>query len=802
METLIQDVRYGVRVMRKRPWFTAVVVLTLALGIGANTAIFSVVNAVLLRPLPYRNAERLVWVSGNVRGGTNRASVSPPDYVDYRAQNTVFEEFAASTSVPFPVNLTGAGEPERLTGSRVTANYFRAFGVEPALGRGFGADEERAGPTPVAVLSDGLWLRRFGGDPSVVGKTLTLDGKAVTVVGIAPPEFQYPAGAELWLPLDFDDPEMKIRAAHFLRPIGLLKNGVTIEQAKAETDLIARRLEEQYPETNERWSLNLVPLEEQVVGGVRTSLWVLLGAVGFVLLIACANVSNLMLARAAARRRELALRTALGASRWRVARQQLVESVLLSLAGGALGLLLAVWGVDVLAALGAGDIPRSREIGVDGRVLAFTAALSVLTGLAFGLLPALRASRPDLNEVLKDAGRGTSGPGRGRVRSALVVSEIALSLVLLIGAGLLVKSFVGLLSVNPGFDPASVLTLRINLARARYPKPEQAEAFFGDLQRRVAGLPGVEAAGMVSELPLSGQPNDMYFYVAGRPPQTADQKVTADYRRVNQDYFRAMRIPVLRGRDFTEQEVTGNAQVVVINETLARNFFPDEDPLGRRLVIDFGNQEEFEVVGVVGDVRHRALDGEVYQMMYVPTLRIGGTNLVVRTSSADPLALATAVRGEVAAVDKDQPVSGVRTLEEVVAGSVAQQRFRTLLLAVFAGVALLLAGVGIYGVIAYSVTHRTHEIGIRMALGAGAADILKMVVGQGMALALAGIAVGLLAALALTRVLSSLLFGVTATDALTFATVSLLIAAVALLACLLPARRATKVDPMIALRYE
>jgi len=802
MERLIQDVRYGGRMIWKRPGFAAVVLLTLALGIGANTAIFSVVNAVLLKPLPYRNAERLVWVAGNVRGGTDRASVSPPDYVDYRAQNTVFEEFATSTSVPNPVNLTGAGEPERLTGARVTANYFRAFGVEPALGRVFGADEERAGPAQVAVLSDGLWRRRFGGDPSVVGKTLTLDGRAVTVVGIAPPEFQYPADTELWLPLDFSDPEMEIRAAHFLRPIGLLKKGVTLEQARAETDLIARRLEEQYPETNEGWSLNLVPLQEQVVGGVRTSLWVLLGAVGFVLLIACANVSNLMLARAAARRRELALRTALGASRWRVARQQLTESVLLSLAGGAAGLLLASWGVDVLVALGAGDIPRSREIGVDGRVLAFTAALSVLTGLAFGLLPALRSSRPDLNEVLKDAGRGTSGPGRGRVRSALVVAEIALALTLLVGAGLLIKSFVGLRSVNPGFDPANVLTVRIDLARARYAKPEQAAAFFGELQRRVAGLPGVEAAGMISELPLSGQPNDMYFHVAGRPPPTASETVTADYRRVNHDYFRAMRIPLLRGRGFREQEVTGDAKVIVINEALARNFFPDEDPLGRRLVINFGVPEEFEIVGVARDVRHSSLEGEVYQMMYVPTLRFGRTNLVVRTTSSDPLALATAVRGAVAAVDRDQPVSAVRTMEEVVSGSVAQQRFRTLLLAAFAGVALLLAGVGIYGVIAYSVTHRTHEIGIRMALGAGAFDILKLVVGQGMALALAGVAVGLLASLALTRVLSSLLFGVTATDTVTFAAVSLLLVAVSLLACYVPARRATKVDPMVALRYE
>jgi putative ABC transport system permease protein len=802
MTNLLQDLRFAVRMMRKRPGFTAVVVLTLALGIGANTAIFSVVNAVLLKSLPYRNADRLVWVAGNIRGGTSRASVSPPDYLDYRAQNTVFEEFATSTSVPFPVNLTGAGEPERLTGSLVTANYFRAFGVEPALGRVFDAEEERAAPAPVAVLSDGFWKRRLGGDPSVVGKTLTLDGKAVTVVGVAPPSFQYPAGTELWLPLDFDQPDMKIRPAHFLRPIGLLKPGVTIEQARAETDLIAGRLEEQYPDSNKGWSLTLVPLQEQVVGGVRTSLWVLLGAVGFVLLIACANVSNLTLARAAGRHRELALRTALGASRWRVVRQQLTESLLLGVAGGGLGLLLAVWGVDALTALGAGDIPRTREIGVDGRVLAFTAALSVLTGLAFGLLPALRASRPNLNEVLKDAGRGTSGPRRGRVRAALVVSEIALALTLLVGAGLLVKSFVGLLRVNPGFDPAHVLTLRIDLARARYAKPGQAAAFFGELQRRVAALPGVEAAGMVSELPLSGQPNDLYFYVAGRPPQTAEQKVTADFRRVNHDYFRAMRIPLLRGRTFTEQEVTSDAKVLVINETLAREFFPDEDPLGKRLVTGMGAPEEFEIVGVVADVRHRSLEGDVYQMMYLPSLRVGRTNLVVRTSSPDPLTLANAVRGEVAAIDRDQPVSAVMTMEEVVSGSVAQQRFRTLLLAAFAAVALLLAGVGIYGVISYSVTHRTHEIGIRMALGAGAADILKMVVGQGMALALAGVVVGLLAALALTRVLSSLLFGVTATDAVTFAAVSLLIAAVALLACLIPARRATKVDPMIALRYE
>ena len=796
-----QDIRYGVRGLWKSPGFVAAAVLVLALGIGANSAIFSVVNAVLLRPLPYRNAARLVWVGGKV-GSNPRASVSPADFVDYRAQSSSFEEFAASTSVSFPLNLTGAGEPERLTGYLVTTNYFRAFGVQPLLGRAFNPEEERtASGAPVVVLSYGLWQRRFGADPSVVGKTVTIDGKGATVIGVAPQSFQYPAGTEIWAPLSFDSPEMKVRRAHFLRPVGLLKPGVTAAQAQAETDAIARRLEQQYPESNTNWSLNLVPLQEQVVGNVRTSLWVLLGAVGFVLLIACANVANLMLARATARHKEIAIRTALGASRGRVVRQLLTESLLLSLAGGAVGVLLAMWSVDALVSLAQGNVPRAAEVGVDARVLGFTLAVSVLTGAVFGLFPALRASKPDLNEVLKEGGRSSAGARHNRVRSSLVVAEVALALMLLVGAGLLIRSFVGLQQVNPGFDARGVLTTRISLSRSKYAKPEQGAQFFDELQQRVAALPGVEAVGTISELPLSGQPNDTYFTVAEHPPQDSKEQVTADFRRTNHGYFRAMSIPLLRGRGFTEQEARADAKVTVINETLARSFFPDEDPVGKHLVIETDGKAPYEIVGVVADVRHRSLDAGVYQMMYVPTLKVSNNNLVVRTAS-DPAGLASAVRQQVAAIDRDQPVSTIRTMADVLSESVAQQRFRTTLLGGFASVALLLAAVGIYGVISYSVTQRTHEIGVRMALGAQRRDVVRLVVRGGLGLTLLGVGLGLAGSFALTRVMSGLLFGVSATDPLTYAGITLLLTSVALLACYRPARRATRVDPMIALRYE
>ncbi|MCA1642075.1 MAG: ABC transporter permease [Acidobacteria bacterium] len=801
--TIWLDVRYAARGLLKSPSFSAVALLALALGIGANSAIFSVVNGVLLRPLPYQNPERLVWVGGNIRGGTPRASVSPPDFLDYRAQSSSFEEFAASTSVPFPLNLTGGGgEPERLTGSVVTTNYFRAFGVKPLLGRTFNPEEEQtASSAPVVVLSYGLWQRRFGADPNVVGKSVTIDGKSATVVGVTPQSFQYPAGTEIWAPLSFDNPEMKVRRAHFLRPIGLLKPGVTVAQAQAETDVIARRLEQQYPDSNTRWSLNLLPLQEQVVGNVRTSLWVLLGAVGFVLLIACANVANLMLARATARHKEIAIRTALGASRGRVVRQLLTESVLLSLLGGALGVILAVWSVDALVSFAEGNVPRAAEIRIDSRVLGFTFAVSVLTGAIFGLFPALRASKPDLNEVLKEGGRSSTSVRHNRVRSSLVVAEVALALMLLVGAGLLIRSFVGLQHVNPGFDPRGVLATRISLSRAKYAKPEQGAAFFDQLLQRVAALPGIEAVGTISELPLSGQPNDTYFTIAERPPQDSTEQVTADFRRASHDYFRAMSIPVLRGRTFTEQEVRADAKVVVINETFAQTFFAGEDPLGKHLVIQTDAKAPHEIVGVVADVRHRSLEMGVYQMMYVPTLKVSNNNVVIRASS-DPAGLAAAVRQQVAAIDRDQPVSTIRTMTDVLSESVAQQRFRTMLLAAFACVALLLAAVGIYGVISYSVTQRTHENGVRMALGAQRGDVVRLVVRGGLALTLLGVGLGLAGSFALTRVMSGLLFGVGATDPATFAGITVLLTVVALLACYLPARRATRVDPMIALRHE
>ena len=801
--TIQQDIKFAGRMLWKNKSVTFIAIIALALGIGANTAIFSVVNAVLLKPLPYRDADRLVWIWGNVRGGSTRASVSPPDFFDYRAQNNSFEHLAASTSVSVPFNLTGAGEPERLNGSAVTTNYFQALGVEPALGRTFLAEEEQEGRNQVVVLSHGLWQRRFGSDTSLVGKTIILDGRGVTVVGVMPAGLQFPQTAQQWVPrFNPTHPEMQARAAHFLRPIGRLKPGVTLEQAQAEMDGIARRLEEQYPESNARWSLRLVPLQEQIAGNVRPTLLILLGAVGFVLLIACANVANLLLARAAARQKEIAIRTALGASRARIVRQLLTESLLLAVVGGLVGVVLALWSVDLLVSLSAGRVPRAGEIGIDAVVLGFTLGVSLLTGLVFGLVPALQASKPDFNESLKEGGKSaTEGLRRNRIRSALVVAEVALALVLLVGAGLLVKSFIGLQRVSPGFDAENVLTMRIDLSRAKYATPEAAGNFYTQLQERVSALPGVEAVGMISELPLSGQPNDTYFTVEGRPAQEAGQRVTADYRRINHDYFRAMTIPLLRGRYFSEQDFRQSAQVAIISETMAERFFPNEDPLGKRLLISAPEPTPYEIVGIVGDVRHRALDVEVYQMMYVPTARRLSTNLVVRTAT-DPSTIASAVRNEVWAIDRDQPVSAVRTMGEVLSQSVAQQRFTTSLLGIFAAVAMILAAVGIYGVMAYSVTQRTREIGVRLALGAQTRDVFRLVVGQGMLLTIIGVAVGLVAAIFLTRLMESLLFGVSATDPTIFVAISFLLIAVALLACYVPARRATRVDPMEALRYE
>jgi len=800
VETLLRDIRYGIRSLAKRPGFTVIALVALALGIGANTAIFTLVNAVLLRPLPFAEPDRLVWMWGNVRGGTARASVAPLDFLDFRQQNTTFEEFAATLSVPLPLNLTGNGEPERLQAGAVTGNYFQALGVKPMLGSTFRLENEKPGNDQVVVLSYGLWQKRFGGNPDIVNKTVTLGGKTCQVLGVMPKDFSVPQSAELWVPMNFDvEPGMKQRKAHFLRPIGRLKPGVTIAQAQADTDAVARRLEQQYPDTNTGWNLRLVSLREQLVGNTRPTLFILFGAVGFVLLIACANVANLLLVRAAGRQKEIALRTALGAGRWRIVRQMITESVLLALVGGTLGALLAVWGVDLLVSLSEGSIPPTANVRIDATVLGFTLLVSLLTGVLFGLAPALRTMKVNLSDSLKEGGRSASEGHRNRTRSVLVVLESAVAVVLLIGAGLLIRSLIRLQNISPGFDAHNVLTMRVDLPRQKYDTPDKSRNFFSQLESRLGGLPGVEKVGFVSELPLSGQPNDMPYTVEGRPPVSIDQAFDDDFRRVNRNYFEAMRIPFLRGRNFTDQEVNQSAKVVIISELLARRTFPDEDPLGKRLIMAMGN-EPFEIIGIVGDIRHRALEASPQPAMYMPAYQ-PGTNVVIRTKG-DPTAVAAAARKEVQGLDPDQPVAAVRTMEQWLETAVAAPRYRTSLIALFALVALILACTGIYGVMSYTVTQRTHEIGVRMALGARRFDVLKLVVRQGMALVVAGVLIGVAAAIGLTRVMSSMLFEVTAKDPFTFVVVALVLTLVAFIACYLPARRATKVDPLVALRYE
>jgi putative ABC transport system permease protein len=801
MDSIIKDIRYGLRSLLKRPGFTVVALIALALGIGANTAIFSLVNAVVLQPLPYKDPDRLVWAWGNIRTGGNRASVAPLDYLDYRSQNKTFEHFAAYMGLS--LNLTGSGEPERLTATGVTGNFFDAFGVRPLIGRAFSLENEKPGQDQVTVLSHAFWQQRFAGDPNIVNKTIVLDGKAVEVVGVMPPHVVFPQPADLWVPINFDiSPEMKQRRAHFMRPIGLLKEGVTLTQAQADTDVIAAQLEEQFPETNKNWSLRLVPLRDQLVGGSQTTIFILFGAVGFVLLIACANVANLLLVRAAAREKEIALRTALGASRIRIARQVITESLLLAIVGGALGALIARWGVELLVSWSEGSVPRTANVRIDATVLAFTFLVSIATGLLFGLAPALRTAKANLVDSLKDGARGASeGALRNRTRSLLVVFESAIAVMLLIGAGLLVRSLVALQNVDPGFDPNNVLTMRITLPRQKYDTPEKAANFFGQLETRVAGLPGVESAALISELPLSGQPNDMPFTVEGRPPVASiSEGFGADFRMVNQNYFNAFRIPLLRGRSFTEQDVQKSDKVLLVSQTLVDQIFPNEEPLGKRLVMAM-NDEAYEIIGIVGDIRHQSLGSPAVPTMYMPSLQRGGTNIVIRTQG-DPLSIVGAVRKEVQALDPDQPIAAVRTMNEWVAMSVAAPRYSTTLLALFAALAMILAATGIYGVMSYTVAQRTHEIGVRMALGARQLQVLTMVVRQGMVLTLIGVALGLAGAFALTRVMSSLLFGVTAKDPITFGVVAALLIVVAFVACFVPARRATKVDPLVALRYE
>jgi putative ABC transport system permease protein len=819
LEDLWQDLRYGARMLMKNPGFTLIVVLMLALGIGANSAIFSVVNSVLLRELPYREPQRLVvaWSDRplqQAQSGWTEYPFTAADFRDLRDQNQSFEQMAALRP-PIGLNITGGGEPELLIGVSASANLFSLLGVKTRIGRAFYPEEDQPGFNRVVILSDGLWRRRFGSDTKIIGQKISLNNEPYTVIGVAPPDFQFPPNASMpaiygfpreidfYTPLALTPEVWSNRGSGFLVAFGRLKPQTRFEQAQADLVGVAERLARQYPDSNKNESVRLTPLLQQVVGKAQTALMALLGAVGFVLLIACANIANLLLARAAARQKEMAIRAALGAGRWRVIRQLLTESLLLAASAGALATILAVCGVGLLRAILPDNFPRAEEIGVDARAFSFTLVVSLLTGLIFGLIPALQASRTDLNETLKEGGRSSGGGSRNRLGRLLVPTEVALSLLLLVGAGLMLRSFIRLMSVDPGFDPQNALTVVISLPQNKYP-PLQREAFFQQLLERLRALPGVRSAGAVYPLLGSGE-EGAGFSIGGRPPAAPGEPRLFAPRWVSTDYFKAMKIQLLKGRVFTEGDGPDTPPVVVINEAMARRYWPDEDPIGKRVKSSAdGWNKRCEIVGVVKDVRYTALDTEARAQMYFSFTQFpyNSVRTLVARTDGDPQSFVPSVRGQVQAIDKDQPISRIRMMEELVAGSVSQRRFNLLLLAVFAVVALLLAAVGIYGVMSYSVEQRTREIGLRMALGAQTRDVLILVVRQGMTLTLIGAGIGLIAALGLTRLVKSLLFGVSATDPMTFFVIPLLLALVAFLACYLPARRATKVDPLAALKAE
>jgi putative ABC transport system permease protein len=808
MANVWQDLRYAFRLLAKSPGFTVLAVITLGLGIGANTAIFTVVNAVLLRPLEFRDPSRLVIAAEKSNFPT--ISTSYQNYVDWRDQSHSFESLEATRGAT--ITLTGDGEPERLNVRMATAPIFPLLGVNAVLGRTFLAEEDRAGGAPVVLLSHGLWQRRFGGSRGVIGKPVTLDSQPYTVVGVLPSGFELLQPADVFLP--FSPWAKSLPDDRNWHPgiivIGRLKEGVSREQARTEMVAITKRLEEQYPLYNTGTSADVVGLQEQLVKNVRPALLLLLGAVAAVLLIACVNIANLLLARAASRGREVAIRTSLGASRWRVTRQLLTESILLSLGGGIFGLLLANAALGPLLKLSATTLPAVFTVGLDRWVLVFTLGVALLTGLLFGIVPALSTAKLDLRETLNEGSRGsTAGPGQHRIRGALVATEIALAMLLLVGAGLLLRSFSRLQDVPPGFQADHLFVADIPLSQTAYAKPEQRYEFFDRLVERARSLPGVRSAGAASFLPVSGGGSVIHFNIVGKPPKSPHDFIAAGYRAVTPKYFETLGMPLEQGRFFTAADNDKAPAVVVINATMARTFFPGENPLGKHLQLGATFEPDvpaMEVVGVVGDVR-QGLGVDPQTEMYLPyrqadkLLPVFQLSMVLRTA-ADPLLQASALRSALAEIDPNQPLVKVRTMEENMAATVAQPRFRTWLIGIFAAVALVLAGVGVYGVMSYTVTQRTNEIGIRVALGAQPEDVFRIVVGEGLRLALLGVGAGIVAALALTRLLQSFLFGISAYDPLTFGGVALLLTLVALAACFFPAHRATLVDPMIALRYE
>lgn len=806
MGPLLQDVRYGIRRLLRNPGFTVVAVLSLALGIGANTAIYSVVNTVLLRPLPYTNPDELmvVW-EGNRQSSISRSPSSLLNFIDWREQNQVFEQMAAMRASG--LNLTEGGEPQRIQAMAASPSIFALLGAKAARGRTFLPDEEELGNARVVVLSHDLWQGRFGSDENIVGKDISLNGEKFNVVGVMPADFQFEQ-VSLWTPLTTDTGQLSPTAARSRRMylvLARLKPGVTLAQARTDMNAVSERLAQQYPEADAGWGTNILPLHEQVVGAIRPALLLLFAVVAFILLIACANMANLLLARAASRQKEVSIRLALGASRVRLIRQLITESVLLAILGGGLGLVFTFVAKTFLVATLPANSPFRDQLSIDGRVLAFTLGVSVLTGIIFGLLPALQASKPNLNKTLREGGKSSLGSGHHRIRSFLVVSEITVALMLLIGAGLVLRSFLRLQQVDTGMNVKNALAMQISLPQAKYGEPQLQVAFFQNLLQRVSALPNVEAVSADSNPPLGARRNTISFFVEGRPPTTPEQMHRAEGHEITPNYFRAMGIAFLAGRDFTDRDGIGSPPVVIINRALANRFFPNEDPIGKRIsrTAPGENTLWFSIVGVASDVRHAGLAAEpgpqIYSSYYedpVPTM-----SLIVRTK-ANPTSVALSVRNEIQKADSEIPVFGVKTMEQLASESIAPNRITMLLLGFFATVALVLAAVGIYGVMAYSVTQRTFEVGVRMALGAQPRDIIKMILKQGMILTLIGLAIGFLAALAATRVLSSVLFQVSATDLVTFVTAPLVLMAVALLACLVPARRATKVDPLIALRYE